>query len=895
MSTPNAILAAALTLALRGLRVFPLHYVIEGQCSCGVAGCKSPGKHPAGHLVPNGCKDATTDPARITEWWQSCPSANPGIATGLANGVFVIGPDGDQGLADLVALEQAHGPLPRTPTARTGGGGLHMYFRWPAEGTVVNRRNHRGLAIDVRGEGGLVVAPPGRNTDGPYRWEIAFGEVEVSEAPAWLLAWVRGKGESVFTATVPDVRQRAIYYMAKCPPAISGQGGHDRTFAVARAVVYGFGLGPDVGYQLLTEHYNPRCVPPWSEQELRHKCQDADTREFDKPRGWLLGSTASGQAGGNGKADPPQGSAEGRKSRTSGRRYRPLPPYQPFPSAALPEPLRAFTEQTAAALGCDPAYVALPVLAAVAGCIGNARRIRIKRSWSEPSVLWCGVVGESGTLKSPAQEVALAALEKVEARLAADRREMLRQYEGDRDRYKEKRREALKNNKELPLEPECPPERRVLVHDITIERLAELLADNPKGLLLAREELAGWLGSFARYRAKATVESSDLPYWLSIHGARSIRVDRKGGDRRTTYVPHAAVSVIGGIQPGTLARCLGPAYSEAGLTARLLLAMPPRRRKSWTEAEAAPETVKAYEDLLDKLLGLELVDDEQGPRPFDVKLDRDAKQRWITYYGEWAARQDAAHGDYAALLSKLEGACGRLALLHHVVSRVGQGEDDCDPVEVESIEAAITLVQWFAHEAARIYSTLEEEDGERDTRRLVEWVQRQGGRVTVKQLQNSNSRKYPTRDQAETALDGLVELELGRWEDGPIPERGGWQTRWFVLHPTTDSSDSRPAGHADPPKAAEDPSDSRSDSRFSASDSPASQEGESPPVQRTCNDSTAQPENRGSEESGVGCNGDEKFGGDQGPSPNHPPGRESDQESDNPPTPHPEEREEFEW
>src|SRR5262249_2071815 len=63
---------------------------------------------------------------------------------------------------------------------------------------------------------------------------------------------------------------------------------HDQTFEVTRAVVYGFDLGPDVGFGLLDQHYNPRCVPPWSEVELRHKCSEADTKPFDKPRGYLL-------------------------------------------------------------------------------------------------------------------------------------------------------------------------------------------------------------------------------------------------------------------------------------------------------------------------------------------------------------------------------------------------------------------------------------------------------------------------------------------------------------------------------------------------------------------------------------------------------------------------------
>lgn len=85
-----------------------------------------------------------------------------------------------------------------------------------------------------------------------------------------------------------DAEARAAAYVARCEPAISGQNGHGRTFAVARAVVWGFALGAQRGFALLWASYNPICRPPWSERELMHKCVDAETRPSEKPRGWLL-------------------------------------------------------------------------------------------------------------------------------------------------------------------------------------------------------------------------------------------------------------------------------------------------------------------------------------------------------------------------------------------------------------------------------------------------------------------------------------------------------------------------------------------------------------------------------------------------------------------------------
>jgi putative DNA primase/helicase len=81
-------LEAAITYAQRsGWRVFPIHWPVDGTCSCKNPDCQSPAKHP---LTPNGFKDATTNPKIISEWWTKWPSANIGIATGAVSGIVVV-------------------------------------------------------------------------------------------------------------------------------------------------------------------------------------------------------------------------------------------------------------------------------------------------------------------------------------------------------------------------------------------------------------------------------------------------------------------------------------------------------------------------------------------------------------------------------------------------------------------------------------------------------------------------------------------------------------------------------------------------------------------------------------------------------------------------------------
>ena len=81
--------------------------------------------------------------------------------------------------------------------------------------------------------------------------------------------------------------------------------------------------------------------------------------------------------------------------------------YVPFPVDVLPEPIRSYVAAGAVTLGCEPAYIALPLLAVLASAVGNSRRVQLKQSWCEPCLVWAVIIGESGTLKSPAPDLAL--------------------------------------------------------------------------------------------------------------------------------------------------------------------------------------------------------------------------------------------------------------------------------------------------------------------------------------------------------------------------------------------------------------------------------------------------------------------------------------------------------
>ncbi len=457
--------------------------------------------------------------------------------------------------------------------------------------------------------------------------------------------------------------------------------------------------------------------------------------------------------------------------------------YRPFPVDALPKPIRGFVDAGARAIGCDPSYLALPLLAAIAAAIGNTRRLELKRGWSAPPILWGAIVGESGTAKTPAFKLVMRPVRERQRKALERHAEEIKQYEADLARW-EKQMAAWKRAKDAgsdpPEKPDAPQAERFIVSDTTVEALAPILLANPRGLLLARDELAGWIGSFDRYAGKGKA-GADSANWLSMFNAESIIVDRKTGIPRTIHVPRAAVCVSGGIQPAILQRALGLEHRESGLAARLLLTCPPRKAKRWTEADIDPSAEAELVRLFDRLYELQPTAGDDGePRSVLVRLSADAKSAWKAYYNGHAVEQADLTGDMAAAWSKLEEYAARLALVVHFTRWATGDVTDEGRLDIASMNAGISLAKWFKHEAKRLYVMLDESDAERDQRRLVDWIGRKGGTVTPREVQQG-CRWLKEPGAAESALEGLAKAGSGSWRDVPTTPKGGRPAREFML------------------------------------------------------------------------------------------------------------------
>ena len=287
-SSTSILLAAAFAYTARGFCVVPVP-----------AGRKGP--------IRMGWQDLRLGPDELPLHFNG--TGNIGLLLGEPSGHLVdIDLDCDE------AIELADEFLPNTSvvTGRTSAPRSHRWY--VAEG--VRTKKHvdpvdRSSIVEIRSTGGQTLVGPSVHPSGePYEHlDGVPPQVDGAELAAQVAALAaavvarrhpglaselaapaeRGPTSRAVGDPHDDDRllRRAEAYLDRIPPAISGQGGHGATYAAATALVHGFGLDPDLAYRLLTERYNARCVPPWSDAELRHKIDDAATKPHDRPRGWL--------------------------------------------------------------------------------------------------------------------------------------------------------------------------------------------------------------------------------------------------------------------------------------------------------------------------------------------------------------------------------------------------------------------------------------------------------------------------------------------------------------------------------------------------------------------------------------------------------------------------------
>ena len=688
---------AALFYAKKGLPVFPVYEMSGKHCACGTGDCSSPAKHPR---VKQGFKDATTDNALINSWWDKWPNANIGAATG--GKYVVIDVDsyhgGDDGLAELCAGND----LPDTWETLTGGGGRHLWFLIPDDVCVASKV---GIAtgVDVRGDGGYVIMPPSVHQSGRlYDWEASsrIDEIDVAPLPDWLKPILVGDENTIIIKPPAEPLSDRIAEGSR----------HSRLLSIAGSWRNSGMIEAEIlpALQQVNRH---RCDPPLPDRDIDKLASDIASR-YDP------GSVPNYLTRGITKADPPTQS----------------PPVEPYPTALWPTPIREYLERQAKALSAPVDFVGVPMVAALGTVIGTRRAAEMKPGWLEHPCIWTGIVGKSGTHKSPAHDKAVLPLRRIQQRCQADHEEALKQYEEE-------------NHEDRG---DTPVRKQAYTTDVTVEALTAVLNDNPRGIAVLRDELTSLVLSMDQYRSG---KGADRQFYMSTWNGAQITSNRVS--RPDLVVDRPFVCISGGIPPDVLGDLADKQGRDDGFINRFLLAFPAERKVRWTDESVPEDIVSLYCKVFDDLWNL-------PDLPAVLLMTAKAKDCYQQWFDEHHAEMDDPvfpehiRGVYA----KMDGYCGRIALIHQLVRHVCEGAAGTHIGE-ESVIAAAAMVTYYKSHALMIHNRVYADKRDRRVLSAVDWLRRHGNKATGREMLTARLGSAKTMNDIHQLIGDIVDRGYG--------------------------------------------------------------------------------------------------------------------------------------
>jgi putative DNA primase/helicase len=768
----------------------------------------------------------------IRETFQRFPKAGVGLLLGPETGIIDIecdGPEGETSLARLMG-----GEIIPTLGWSSRRGPHHIFRHDPRLGrhgkSSIKLPELPGLEIRVGGDGKQLQSncPPTIGIDGkPREWNGNEIIADLPEAVFRFLdaALIKPKGKAGIVAPTPPATSALGAYVARalddeCQAVASAPDGVQNATLFKAAISHGQFVGAAVLDRSEAEQRLRDAAAGYArkdgEAQARATIQSGLNRGVSQPRDLShVGTGRNVAPPGPGTAAPPVASRppdfDG-PPRPLGVELLPVPALDP---AMLPDAFRGWLADSAERMSAPLDYLAAPAMVALAAVVGLRICVRPKAhdDWTVCPNLWGAIVGPPSVLKSPCAEEALRPLN----RLAMD---ALKQHEPVLDTFKEDllitkmraegakaelkkvaRRQGAADGELRRLAQEAvqaenlkpPPAPRYIVNDTTVEKLGELLAENPNGLLLFRDELTGFFRSLDRQG-----HENDRKFYLETwNGFGSYVYDRIG--RGTIFIPSICMSIFGGIQPGPLARYLRAAASgddADGFIPRFQLLVFPDLPSTWTNVDRWPDTeaknraYRVFQALASLAPEASGTTRDQGRDAAHLRFDPEAQ----SLYDEWRADLEyrllsGCDGPLiAAHLAKYRSLMPTLALLFHLVEVVSSRA--CPgPIPRTSALAAAAWCEYLEAHARRVYQGAldgDPETAERLARRI-----RSGALPNPFRARDVVRKGWAGLDRVEVVERTLLVLEDRNWVQGveslPSP-MGGRPTVDYWINPAIQPS-----------------------------------------------------------------------------------------------------------
>jgi len=444
-----------------------------------------------------------------------------------------------------------------------------------------------------------------------------------------------------------------------------------------------------------------------------------------------------------------------------------LPDVAQFDLELMPESFRPLVKDVAERMQVPLDFPAVAAIATLAGVTNRRVMIQPKKndsSWKVVPNLWGGIVAPPGMLKSPLISCITQPARAIESEWRTAHEEEEKEYqtalelqEEEIKAWKAQYQTAAKNNKGRPAKPDSvlvpPALRRLITSDATFESLHHVLSVNPAGLFVLRDELTGWLAGMER-QGREQERAFFLECW---NGDAAFTIDRIG--RGTVNVPHACISLFGGIQPARLRDYLADALrdgpSNDGLVQRFQLLVWPDMKPGWEYVDRLPNTdaLECAAQVYRRVTALD------AANPNLLQFDDQAQtlfQQWLTDL-EQRIRDDSLSPLMQAHLAKYRGLMPSLALLF----ALADGKTECVPLSQARL--ACDWCDYLESHAGRVYASQARPEFQAAislSKKLAKGWKREDGQFTVRDVYRNSWNLLNSPDAARAAL--LV-LEEYRW------------------------------------------------------------------------------------------------------------------------------------
>jgi hypothetical protein len=773
---PTTNLDAALAYARRGWRVIPI----------------PPGKkHPG---ISAWQREGTTDEAKIRHWWSQAPTHGIGIVCGPESGLWVLdidNADGKAGDESLIELLDAYGPLPETFEVITGSGGRHLYFAWPDGYDIRNDQSGRlGADLDIRGEGGQVLAPPTIHPNGrPYEREASSPDA-LAAAPGWLLALLTNHPTAAPRQPAEGAGDRPGDLWALATPwddllggdgwskLRPGPGGEDRWCRPGKdaregpSATVGY-RGSDVLKVFSSSVTHLGLLPEHTYTKLgylaatRFGSDHSAAAAWCRQQGYGTDVRSLVAPGGDGNAPLPvlPPAPEPWPDPTPWPTLDALPA---FPLEVLPSWVAEHAVAAAEARQVPVDLCATLAIGSLAAAATGRAVIVVHEDWREPMALYLVCAMRSGAGKSPAEKSMVDWLRRWERERIAKVVDGNQRSEIALDLAKKKAATLGRNDSASVddllaaheavkvAEGELTPVPRLIIDDATPERVVTMLAAYGERLAVLSSEadlFDGLLRGTPSQRPNVNI-------YLKAWSGDEYRRDRQGGSEvgpEGAILANPLLTVSVTVQPSVLARLLTDAEMVGrGFAARFMVSAPAdlmgqrdQRRRFRSRSTATAATYEAEAVALAERWS-------RWANPAHLHLADDAAERFEDFLVELepALAVGAELEDLAEWAAKLTASVARYAGLLHLCE-----DDPQAPISGEAMDRAITLGRyWLAH--AKGVARSGEDRTTRQARTLLEWIASTGAsEVSLRDLQNGCRRPGEGLDRVadyEAPVDLLI-------------------------------------------------------------------------------------------------------------------------------------------